>query len=128
SIAKKLTEAMGGSIGFQSREGAGSTFWVELPFALSAASIVDDAGAARHERPLDERAAAHNVISFGDPFLRHRARVRPLQVLIADDHAANRMVLDRILRKAGHGVVSVQDRFSALDADHDYDAIICDLH
>lgn len=127
SIAKKLTEAMGGSIGFQSQEDVGSTFWVELPFAVAAPSI-DDLGQAEH--PVEERAASHNVISFGDPFLRHRARVRPLQVLIADDHAANRMVLERILQKAGHGVVSVDGAEAVLDAVEiqDYDAIICDLH
>jgi two-component system sensor histidine kinase RpfC len=36
TIAKGLTEAMGGSIGFESSENIGSRFWVELPFELPA--------------------------------------------------------------------------------------------
>jgi CheY-like chemotaxis protein len=36
SITKRLAELMGGSVGFQSRPGAGSEFWIELRVHLSA--------------------------------------------------------------------------------------------
>ena len=36
TIAKQLVEALGGQIGVHSREGEGTTFWFELPFALQA--------------------------------------------------------------------------------------------
>src|SRR5690606_9817530 len=76
------------------------------------------------------RAAPANVIAFTDPFLRHRARVRSMHILIADDNAANRMVLQNLLQKAGHKVVAVNDGEAVLAALEvsDYDAVIVDLH
>ena len=133
TIAKGLTEAMGGSIGFESSEQRGSRFWVELPFDLVAATpaTVPERGAEPASAPvMGGGDTAANVISFGDPFLRHRARVRSLDLLIADDHAANRMVLQRLLQKAGHRVTSVHDGEQVLDAlaANSFDAAIVDLH
>src|SRR5690606_24871759 len=116
TIAKGLTEAMGGNIGFESTEHRGSRFWVELPFdvveareqgAVAARPMAD---AGRSAAPVDPEpsAQAENVSAFADPFLRHRLRVRSLGILVADDHAANRMVLQRLLQKAGHRVVCVE--------------------
>jgi two-component system, sensor histidine kinase RpfC len=53
-----------------------------------------------------------------------------MQLLIADDHAANRMVLQSLLTKAGHKVVAVNDGEAVLTALEvsDYDAAIVDLH
>jgi two-component system sensor histidine kinase RpfC len=36
TIAKQLVELMGGTIGFQSQPGAGTTFWFEIPFEVQA--------------------------------------------------------------------------------------------
>jgi two-component system, sensor histidine kinase RpfC len=134
TIAKGLTEAMGGSIGFESVENAGSKFWVELPFDVPVADAVapvsGDAAVAGDAVLEEQPTPPENVIAFADPFLRHRARVRNMQVLVADDHAANRMVLQCLLQKAGHRVVAVEDGESVLDAvgASDYDVIIVDLH
>jgi PAS domain S-box-containing protein len=35
AVSKKLTEAMNGTIGIESKVGKGSTFWVELPLSIS---------------------------------------------------------------------------------------------
>jgi len=130
SIAKGLTEAMGGRIGFESTENSGSRFWVELPFEVGATAEpgIDTAHAATAAG--DATSDARNVIAFGDVFRRHRARVRSMQILVADDHVANRMVLQRMLQKAGHHVVTVDngdDALSALEAGG-FSTAIVDLH
>ncbi|MBW8366325.1 MAG: response regulator [Arenimonas sp.] len=118
TIAKGLAESMGGRLGFESEEGVGSHFWVELPYRLA-----EGRGVAPAPVPA-------NVIAFDDPFVRHRARVKPLHTLIADDHPANRMVLRRLLEKAGHHVEEVEtgDEVLALLTERDFDAVLIDLH
>ncbi|MBA8886018.1 two-component system sensor histidine kinase RpfC [Dokdonella fugitiva] len=117
TIAKSLTELLGGRIGFESTEGEGSHFWAELPFALVAAEAT-------------EAVDPPNVIAFGDPFVRHRARTRSLQLLIADDQPTNITVLQRLLEKAGHKAIAVNSGEEVLDAieQGDFDAVIIDLH
>jgi two-component system sensor histidine kinase RpfC len=133
TIAKGLTEAMGGTIGFESSENIGSRFWVELPFALpSESETVTVVGSLAAPPPpvVPPPLAAANIIAFADPFLRHRARVRPMRVLVADDHAANRLLLHGLLQKAGHQVMMVEDGEAALDAlaSGVFDLALVDLH
>ena len=114
TIAKSLTEHMGGRIGVESEVGKGSHFWVDIPLG-----VVEPAA-----------TAAGNVIAFDDPFVRHRARVRPMRILVADDQPANLMVMRRLLEKAGHRPQLVADGEQVLDAieAQGFDLAIIDLH
>ena len=116
TIAKVLAELLGGRIGVESRFGAGSNFWFELPMGL-----------ARDNAALQ---AASNVIAFDDPFVRHRARVRSLRILVADDQSANLLVMRRLLEKAGHQPQLVEDGNDVLNAleAQQFDVVITDLH
>lgn len=117
TIAKGLTEQMGGQIHVESRLGEGSHFWIEIPLGVV-------------ERDDAAPASVSNVIPFDDPFVRHRARVEPMRILVADDQPANRMVLRRLLEKAGHRPHIVDDGddvLMALEA-QTFDAVITDLH
>ena len=71
-----------------------------------------------------------NVINFEDPFLRHRLRVRSLRVVVADDQPANRIILQRLLEKAGHRTVFAENGEEVLDiiAHNPPDLMIVDLH
>jgi PAS domain S-box-containing protein len=68
AICRRLVELMGGRIGLESRPGAGSTFWFEIPMARGGA--VPDVPAAR----LDG-----------------------LRVLVVDDRETNRRILREVL-------------------------------
>ena len=124
TIAKALTELLGGKIGFESRQGEGSHFWAEMPF-----QVATDAEVA-NQKPEIVYGGENNVIAFDDPFVRHRARVRPLRLLVADDQPANLTVLRRLLEKAGHQAQTVdsgEDVLTVLESER-FDGVIIDLH
>ncbi|HST44334.1 MAG TPA: ATP-binding protein, partial [Luteimonas sp.] len=147
TIAKMLVESMGGRIALEANPGGGSHFWFDVPLRVGqagaradvAATGIDAAPAPTADAvpaevlPAPAQAFAPvsaNVIAFDDPFVRHRARVRPMQILIADDQPTNRVVLQRLLERAGHRLIFAEDGEGALDQleIHSPDLMIIDLH
>ena len=118
TIAMTLVQLLEGQIEVRDNPGGGSHFRVELPF-----------------RPLEPAVAdapesGGKIVAFDDPFVRHRARVRPMRVLVADDQQANRTVLSRILERAGHRVQQASDGEEALELleTDAFDLAVVDMH
>ena len=119
TIAKTLAHLLEGEIGLEDNPGGGSHFWVQLPMRVR-----------RSEGRRDAEESSGNIVSFDDPFIRHKARVRPLRILIADDQHANRTVVTRILERAGHRVQAANDGEQALDMIEigNIDLAVIDMH
>lgn len=136
TIAKSLTELMGGRIDIEDNPGGGTHFWVELPFRIAKESSTPEAVSPQAEEadavPGERRRvdATGKIIDFEDPFLRHRIRVRSMRILVADDQPTNRVVLQRLLEKAGHRILFAEDGEQVLDvlAGETPDLVLLDLH
>ena len=122
TIAQTLARLMEGELGLDDNPGGGSHFWADLPFEVRTAQAEAVQAGVRH--------GATNVVAFDDPFVRHRARVRGLRILVADDQHANRRVLVRILEKAGHTVLTATNGDEALDRleSEGVDLAVLDMH
>jgi two-component system sensor histidine kinase RpfC len=121
AIAKNLAKAMGGDLDFESSPGNGTSFYVEVPLP---AALSDASSTTSPERSGMPISALH------DPFRKHRSLVKPQRVLVGDDHATNRMVLRRLLEKAGHTVIEAEGGEQVLErlADETFDLVLVDLH
>ncbi|MEQ1485046.1 response regulator [Methyloglobulus sp.] len=106
SICKSLVTLMGGTLGLDSAAGKGSCFWFTLPLAVE-------------NDKTDEI-----TVDFSGK-----------RVLVVDDNATNRMILNHYLSHWGLDVGQVEDGQAALDelglahsSNHPYDLVILDMH
>ncbi|MBK8794415.1 MAG: tetratricopeptide repeat protein [Holophaga sp.] len=92
-ITRQLAHLMGGEVGLESQEGAGSLFWVTLTLAMG------------------EETAPVIAVPASSGHRGYRGRV-----LVADDNPGNRMVAEAFLRQEGLDVVGVENGQMALEA------------
>ena len=107
AICRQLVELMGGEIGVRSIAGRGSTFWFDLPLEL-----VDQS----HGQSADKRLARH----------------LPMRVLMVDDNATNREIVQLQLEAWGIHVDQADSAAAAMNvlqrAGRPYDIAILDWH
>ena len=111
-IARRLATAMGGEIGVESVEGAGSLFWVRLPLPEPMQQPAPSPGKPRHILKSPSTA-----------------RVGPLSVLVVEDNQVNRLIVREFLTAAGHVVSEATDGVEGLAAADagTYDVILMDI-
>jgi signal transduction histidine kinase/ActR/RegA family two-component response regulator len=109
SIAKRLVEAMGGTIGAQGRQGKGALFWFEVP-------LVEEPQGAQRQR-IESTAPPQ-----ADLALQGR------RILVVEDNPVNLLVADAMLRTLGVDVTTAQDGEAALQCMRlgQFDAVLMD--
>lgn len=118
SICKKLVELMGGTIGYDTIEGQGSTF----RFTLSSNALTELAAAFETRygaaEPAAEAAPDRSAPRFG-----------PIRILVAEDHEVNRQIIRAMLNKLGYEPVIAQDGLEAVNAafEQHFDLLLMDI-
>ncbi len=110
AICLRLAQRMGGKIRARSTVGSGSTFSLEVPFALSKSTA----------REPGRDGTGREAVSWRGPALRF---------LVVDDEESNRSVVARMLSLAGHSVVECDNGEDALRLwePGDFDLVLLDI-
>jgi signal transduction histidine kinase/ActR/RegA family two-component response regulator len=108
SLARRLAEAMGGTLDVDSEPGRGSTFRLRLPCVTE--SLPEEPFVTSAPTPAERSVA--------------------LEVLVVDDEPVNRRVASMLMQRMGHHTADARDGAEALARAHAhaFDAILLDYH
>ena len=108
-ITKKLVEKMGGTIAFESEEGAGTTFVIRIPFKIDL-----DVDKREEQKDISEKS------------------IKGLHVLLAEDNELNMEIAEFMLRNEGVAVIKAWNGQEAVELFRksrtgEFDVILMDI-
>ena len=109
SISKKLVEKMGGTITFESEEGAGTTFVIRVPFKIDL-----DVDKSKEQKDLSEKT------------------IKGLHILLAEDNELNMEIAEFMFRNEGAEVTKAWNGLEAVEIFEksrpgEFDVILMDI-
>ena len=109
SISKKLVEKMGGTITFESEEGAGTTFVIRVPFKIDL-----DVDKSKEQKDLSEKT------------------IKGLRILLAEDNELNMEIAEFMFQKEGAEVTKAWNGLEAVEIFEksslgEFDVILMDI-
>ena len=109
SISKKLVEKMGGTITFESEEGAGTTFVIRVPFKIDL-----DVDKSKEQKDLSEKT------------------IKGLHILLAEDNELNMEIAEFMFQNEGAEVTKVWNGLEAVEIFEksrpgEFDVILMDI-
>ncbi|MEQ1755523.1 MAG: MHYT domain-containing protein [Micropepsaceae bacterium] len=110
AISKELVQLMKGTIGVESSDGQGSTFWFEVPLTF--------------EKKSSEPLPSTRVSPGKDK------PMAGIEVLVAEDHPANQLIIAEVLSTLGINCRIVENGRLALQAleEQTFDLVMLDMH